>query len=182
MLLAQVVTRNSSQIWRVNAHVTCFSCHTPNAQANGRNSSSCSIFHQLGRLVRTSEQASGFRVGFSHSSHDASEKLACVACHQVRGGLSKGRQVSAPSPLNHHALASSFSCASCHTGKRAFGGYDFSVCKQCHKGSAWHFCRSVSEAMMENFALLCAKARSKTNFGVYSWQMWSKVGRHGPCT
>lgn len=115
---------------RLNAHVTCFSCHTPNAQANGRNISSCSTCHQLGRLVRTAEQAPAFRVGFSHANHDAS----CAACHQFRG-----RQVSAPSPLNHHASSSAFSCASCHNGKRAFGGDDFSVCKRCHKGSAWRF-------------------------------------------
>src|SRR5689334_863020 len=123
----------------VNAHVTCFSCHTANAQVNGRDISSCSICHQLGRLVRTSEQASGFRVGFSHASHDASEKLACAACHRVRAGLSLGRQVSAPAPLNHHAIANGFSCASCHNSKRAFGGDDFSACKRCHKGGAWHF-------------------------------------------
>jgi hypothetical protein len=49
------------------------------------------------------------------------------------------RQMSAPSPLNHHASMRSFSCASCHNGKRAFGGDDFSVCKRCHKGAAWHF-------------------------------------------
>ncbi|HXS01399.1 MAG TPA: cytochrome c3 family protein [Pyrinomonadaceae bacterium] len=116
---------------RQNAHVTCFSCHTPNAQANGRNISSCSTCHQLGRLVRTSEQARAFRVGFSHANHDASEKLSCGACHQVRG------QVSAPLPLNHHAPARAFSCASCHNGQRAFGGDDFSACKRCHKGTTW---------------------------------------------
>ena len=124
---------------RVNAHVTCFVCHTPNAQVNGRNISSCSICHQLGRLVRTSDQASAYRVGFSHASHDASEKFACAACHQVRAGSSPGRQVSAPSPLNHHAIANGFSCATCHNRKRAFGGDDFSACKRCHKGGAWHF-------------------------------------------
>jgi c(7)-type cytochrome triheme protein len=123
---------------RQNAHVTCFACHTPNAQANGRNISSCSTCHQLGRLVRTSEQAPAFRVGFSHASHDASEKLACSACHQVRAGSPFGRQVSAPSPLNHHALKG-FSCASCHNGQRAFGGDDFSACKRCHKGPTWRF-------------------------------------------
>ncbi|HEX6719190.1 MAG TPA: cytochrome c3 family protein [Pyrinomonadaceae bacterium] len=124
---------------RLNAHVTCFSCHTPNAQASGWNISSCSTCHQLGRLVRTSEQAPAYRVGFSHANHDASEKLPCAACHQVRAGLPRGRQVSAPSPLNHHALASAFSCASCHNGQRAFGGDDFSECKRCHKGSQWKF-------------------------------------------
>jgi len=126
---------------RLNAHVTCFGCHTPNAQANGRNISSCSTCHQLGRLVRSAEQAPAYRVGFSHSKHDASEKLACAACHHVRAGLPVGRQVSAPAPLNHHASANAFSCATCHNGQRAFGGDDFSACKRCHKGSAWHFGR-----------------------------------------
>ncbi len=124
---------------RLNAHVTCFSCHTPAAQSNGRNISSCSTCHQLGRLVRTSEQAPAYRVGFSHASHDASEKLNCAACHQVRAGLSRGRQVSAPVPLNHHASPRAFSCASCHNGQRAFGGDDFTACKRCHKGPQWRF-------------------------------------------
>ena len=119
---------------RMNAHVTCFRCHTPTATANGRNISSCGTCHDFGRFVRTSEQARGFRVGFSHASHDASEKLACADCHKVRG-----RQVSSPLPLNHHAPARASSCATCHNGKRAFGGDDFSVCKRCHKGSTWHF-------------------------------------------
>jgi len=116
---------------RVNAHVTCFSCHTPGAKANGRDISSCSTCHQLGRFVRTSERAAAYRVGFSHASHDASEKLACAACHSVRG-----RGVSSPLPLNHHAPARASSCATCHNGQRTFGGDDFSVCKRCHKGSA----------------------------------------------
>ena len=124
---------------RLNAHVTCFGCHTPNAQANGKNISSCSTCHQLGALVRTSEQAPAYRVGFSHGSHDASEKLACVACHQVRARLPRGRQVSTPLPLNHHAPAGASSCATCHNGQRTFGGDDFAACKRCHKGSAWHF-------------------------------------------
>ena len=124
---------------RLNAHVTCFGCHTPNAQANGQNISSCSTCHQLGRLVRASEQAAAYRVGFSHAHHASSEKLACTACHHVRAGLPVGRQVSAPSPVNHHALGRTFSCATCHNGQRAFGGDDFSACKRCHKGSAWHF-------------------------------------------
>lgn len=124
---------------RLNAHVTCFSCHTPNAQAGGRNISSCSTCHQLGRFVRTSDQAAAYRVGFSHASHDASEKLACAACHRVRAGLPRGRQVSSPLPLNHHAPAGASSCATCHNGQRTFGSDDFSVCKRCHKGPAWHF-------------------------------------------
>jgi c(7)-type cytochrome triheme protein len=124
---------------RLNAHVTCFSCHTPGAQSDGRNISSCSTCHQLGRLVRTPEQAAAFRVGFSHANHDASEKLTCAACHQVRAGLPRGRQVTTPLPLNHHAPAGRSSCATCHNGQRTFGGDDFSACKRCHTGPTWHF-------------------------------------------
>jgi c(7)-type cytochrome triheme protein len=124
---------------RLNAHVTCFACHTPDAKANGRDISSCSTCHQLGRLVRTSEQAAAYRVGFSHANHDASEKLACAGCHRVRAGVAQGRQVSSPLPLNHHAPAGATSCASCHNGARAFGGDDFSTCTRCHKGPNWKF-------------------------------------------
>jgi c(7)-type cytochrome triheme protein len=124
---------------RLNAHVTCFACHTPNAKANGRDISSCATCHQPGRFVRTSEQAAAYRVGFSHASHDASEKLSCVACHRVRPGMAQGRQVTAPVALNHRAAARSTSCATCHTGQRAFGGDDFSVCTRCHQGSTWRF-------------------------------------------
>ena len=124
---------------RMNAHVTCFSCHTPTAKVNGRDISSCSTCHQLGRFVRTSEQAAAFRVGFSHAKHDATEKLTCAACHQVRAGATRGRDVSAPLPLNHHAPARGSSCATCHNGQRTFGGDDFSVCTRCHSGSQWRF-------------------------------------------
>jgi c(7)-type cytochrome triheme protein len=124
---------------RLNAHVTCFSCHSPQAKVNGRDISSCSTCHQLGRFVRVTEQAAAYRVGFSHTSHDASEKLACADCHKVRAGGARGRQVSAPVPLNHRAPPRSQSCATCHNGQRTFGGDDFSACKRCHKGSAWHF-------------------------------------------
>ncbi len=124
---------------RMNAHVTCFSCHTPGAKANGRDISSCGTCHQLGRFVRTSERAAAYRVGFSHANHDASEKLTCAACHNVRAGMPRGRQVSSPLPLNHHAPARGSSCATCHNGQRTFGGDDFTACKRCHKGSTWHF-------------------------------------------
>jgi hypothetical protein len=117
---------------RLNAHVTCYSCHAPGSKANGRDISSCSTCHQLGGFVRVSDQAAAYRVGFSHASHDASEKLSCAECHQVRAGLPRGRQVSSPLPLNHHAPARAPSCASCHNGQRTFG-------KRCHKGPAWQF-------------------------------------------
>jgi c(7)-type cytochrome triheme protein len=123
----------------VNAHTTCYQCHAPQAQANGRDISSCGTCHQLGGYSRTPAQAAAFKVGFSHARHGASQKLNCTDCHNVRAGSPQRRQVSAPLPLNHHAPAGSTSCATCHTGKRAFGGDDFSTCTRCHQGPQWHF-------------------------------------------
>ena len=119
-----------------NAHVTCYQCHTPRAQAQGRDISSCRTCHQLGGYRRTSENARAFRVGFNHAKH---QKATCNECHQVRAGMPQGRQVTSPVPLNHHAKAGTESCMSCHDGKRAFGGDDFSVCKRCHTGNRWQF-------------------------------------------
>jgi hypothetical protein len=78
-------------------------------------------------------------MGFSHAKHDASEGLRCADCHRVRAGLPFGRQVISPVGLNHHAPARLPSCMTCHDGKKAFGGDDFSACRRCHKGPAWHF-------------------------------------------
>lgn len=117
-----------------NAHVTCFQCHGPQAKSGDRDISSCSVCHQLGPYTRTSQTARAFRVGFSHAAHNRDERLNCNDCHRIRND-----DVAAPQPLNHHAARGSFSCMSCHNGKRAFGGDDFSACKRCHQGSAWHF-------------------------------------------
>jgi c(7)-type cytochrome triheme protein len=122
-----------------SAHITCFGCHTPNAKSGEQNISSCGTCHQSGRHVRTPETAQAFRVGFSHAKHDRSDGLSCNDCHRVRAGVARRLQVSAPQPLNHHASPGAFSCMSCHNGKRAFGGDDFSVCKRCHTGTAWRF-------------------------------------------
>ena len=128
-----------------NAHTVCFSCHTPEAQANGRNISSCSTCHEPGRLVRTTERAAAFRVGFSHVKHDATENLRCANCHRVRAGLPLGRQVISPVALNHHARTGSSSCATCHNGKKAFGGDDFQFAPGCHDESylAHVLCKQV---------------------------------------
>jgi c(7)-type cytochrome triheme protein len=119
-----------------NAHTNCFGCHTPRAQSSGRDISSCGTCHQLGRTARASTAAPAFRVGFSHAKHDRSEGLSCNACHRIQAGRA---QVSAPQPLHHHAAPRAFSCMSCHNGKRAFGGDDFSMCKRCHTGTRWRF-------------------------------------------
>ena len=122
----------------VNAHANCFQCHGPQAKAGDRDISSCGVCHQIGPYVRPNTMARAFRVGFSHKQHDRDESLSCKDCHRVRGGVQKN-EMTAPQPLNHHARAGSFSCVSCHNGKRAFGDNDFSVCTRCHKGSTWHF-------------------------------------------
>ena len=122
-----------------NAHVTCNQCHGPRAKSGDRDISSCAVCHAPGRPVRVSQSAPAFRVGFSHTKHDKSEGLGCNQCHQVRTGAMARLQVSSPQPLNHHASPKSISCMSCHDGKRAFGGDDFSVCKRCHSGDTWRF-------------------------------------------
>ena len=121
-----------------NAHTTCFQCHGPQAKSGDRDISSCGVCHQLGSRVPTTQTARAFRLGFSHAQHNRDEGLSCNACHRVRGGVQKN-EVTAPQPLNHHAAPGAFSCMSCHNGKRAFGGDDFTVCTRCHKGSVWQF-------------------------------------------
>ena len=119
-----------------SAHNTCYRCHSSRAESGGRDISSCGTCHQLGPYSRTSTNAQAFRVGFSHAKH---EKTPCRECHQVRAGMPQRRQVTAPQPLNHHATGRGQSCLSCHDGKRAFGGDDFTACKRCHTGSVWRF-------------------------------------------
>ena len=122
-----------------NAHSTCYTCHTPRAKSGDRDISSCGTCHKLGGYSRTPEASAAFRLNFSHAKHGAAQKLACADCHQVRAGLPQRRQVTTPQPANHHANARSQSCMTCHDGKRAFGGDDFSVCKRCHTGTRWQF-------------------------------------------
>jgi c(7)-type cytochrome triheme protein len=120
-----------------NAHAVCFRCHTPQAQSQGRDISSCGVCHQSGRSGWSSQMAAAIRIGFSHEKHSRDEGLNCNDCHRVRSGARV--DVTAPTLLNHHASRNSLSCLSCHNGKRAFGGDDFSACKRCHQGSAWRF-------------------------------------------
>ena len=119
-----------------SAHTTCYRCHTPHAQSGGRDISSCGTCHQLGSYSRTPEFMPAFRVSFNHAKH---QKLPCTECHQVRARMPQRRQMTMPEPLNHHATGREQSCMTCHNGKRAFGGDDFSVCKRCHTGTTWHF-------------------------------------------
>ena len=122
-----------------NAHSTCYRCHSPRAQSGGRDISSCGTCHKLGGYARTPMWTRAFRMNFSHAKHGPAQKLTCNDCHQVRPGQPQRRQVTAPEPANHHASGRSQSCMTCHNGKRAFGGDDFSVCKRCHSRTTWHF-------------------------------------------
>ena len=124
---------------RASGHVVCYQCHTPRAQASGHDISSCGTCHQLGGYSRTPQNAPAFKVSFSHAKHGAPQKLGCNDCHSVKAGMPQRKQMTAPQPLNHHATAGAESCMTCHNGKRAFGGDDFSSCKRCHTGPQWHF-------------------------------------------
>lgn len=122
-----------------NAHSTCYGCHTPRARSGDRDISSCGTCHKRGRYARTPQWTAAFRMNFSHAKHGPSQTLKCDDCHQVRPGLPQRVQVTSPQAANHHATGLTQSCMTCHDGKRAFGGDDFSVCKRCHTGARWHF-------------------------------------------
>jgi c(7)-type cytochrome triheme protein len=119
-----------------NAHNTCFRCHTSNSS---HSMSSCSVCHEQGRRVWTSESARSFRMGFSHAEHGGRQRLNCNSCHNlVRSGSRPGDQMSSPRPAMHNAAAGS-TCASCHNSKRAFGADDFANCKRCHNPNSFRF-------------------------------------------
>lgn len=122
-----------------NAHTTCYGCHAPRAKAGGRDISSCGTCHRLGGYSRTPQWTTAFRMNFSHAKHGPPQKLTCNDCHQVRANQPQRRQVTVPEAANHHASGRNQSCMTCHDGKRAFGGDDFTACKRCHTGSAWRF-------------------------------------------
>lgn len=122
-----------------SAHTTCYTCHQPRAQSGGRDISSCGTCHKLGPYSRTPTTSRAFAMNFSHSKHGQKEGLKCADCHEVRAGQPQRRQVTAPQAANHHASPNSMSCMTCHNGKRAFGGDDFSTCKRCHQGDRWRF-------------------------------------------
>lgn len=121
----------------LNAHVTCYQCHTPRAEIGGRNIGSCGVCHEPGRPPANPPAARSYRVNFRHSAHLRS--MSCATCHTVRAGAARGRQVSAPLASMHFASSRSASCATCHNNRRVFGGEDFSDCKRCHTGGTFRF-------------------------------------------
>jgi c(7)-type cytochrome triheme protein len=119
------------------AHSTCFTCHEPQTEVEGRNIGSCNTCHEPGRPIKGSESAKAFKFKFSHRTHTA--KANCSTCHTVLAGAARGRQVTSPVTAMHFASGRGQSCASCHNGKRAFGADDFTNCKRCHEGNTFNF-------------------------------------------
>jgi hypothetical protein len=77
----------------INAHNVCYTCHTPNAQANGRDLASCGVCHETRAYSRTSTNAVAFSYGFAHSDHSTRQRLNCSDCHSYTRGLPQKRQV-----------------------------------------------------------------------------------------
>lgn len=124
----------------LNAHSSCFQCHTAQAQSGERSLGSCGLCHQPGRPPgRVSDWAKAYAVNFNHAEHGTNRNLNCAACHTVRVGTARGRQVTAPAAAMHFAPARAASCASCHNNRRAFGGDDFADCRRCHTGRTFRF-------------------------------------------
>lgn len=117
----------------LGAHNSCFSCHTPDARSGETEIGSCNTCHQSGTFggpVSTRAKAYS-ATPFTHAGH---RNLACTACHTVRAGAPRGRQLTAPVAAMHFAPKKAQSCASCHNNRRAFGGDDTNDCKRCHRG------------------------------------------------
>lgn len=122
----------------LNAHNSCFQCHSPDAKSGEQDIASCNTCHQTGRFVKVSESIQAYtKTPFSHAGH----RFACTDCHTVRAGAARGNQVTAPVAAMHFARKNAQSCATCHNNKRAFGGDDFSDCRRCHTGNGFKFFR-----------------------------------------
>jgi c(7)-type cytochrome triheme protein len=121
----------------LNAHAGCYSCHTPDAQANGRDLGSCGVCHATRTYARTPADSPAYRIGFSHTQHTVRQRLNCSTCHNYTGGRPQRQQVSSPRAQEHFPAGNN-SCATCHNGGRAFGGdLDFKNCRRCHTGSSF---------------------------------------------
>jgi len=121
-----------------DAHTTCYQCHSPRAQASGRDISSCSTCHKPGTHTRLSSSSKAFKASFSHEEHRRKD-LNCTECHKITALAARSAQVSSPIPTEHPASSSAQSCETCHNDKRAFGIASFSSCKRCHTGPTFRF-------------------------------------------
>lgn len=121
----------------MSAHNGCYTCHTPNAQANGRDLASCGVCHDQKPYSRTSTNSTAFSYAFRHADHSTRQRLSCSDCHSYSRGLPQKRQVSS-TRVQEHFPSGNNTCATCHNGRRAFGGdLDFKGCRRCHTGTSF---------------------------------------------
>ncbi len=121
---------------RLGAHEQCYACHTPGSKTkDGRDLASCGVCHEQKALVRTSTNAVAFRASFSHARHGPRQRLECNDCHALTSSKAQGQQVSSPRTAEHFSTGGQ-SCATCHNGRRSFGGdLSFKDCRRCHTGA-----------------------------------------------
>jgi c(7)-type cytochrome triheme protein len=121
------------------AHSNCYTCHTPTSKSNsGREIASCGVCHDQKSYKPTSTNARAFRYAFSHAEHGARQRLECADCHKLTAGAPQTRQVSSTTAAQHFVTGRGQTCATCHTGKRTFGGdLGFADCKRCHSGPSF---------------------------------------------
>ena len=121
----------------ISAHTGCYPCHTPNAQANGRDLAACGVCHETKAYSPTATTSVAYNYGFRHSDHTIRQRLDCNDCHNATRGLPQKRQVSSTRPQEHFPSGNN-TCATCHSGSRAFGGdLDFKGCRRCHTGTSF---------------------------------------------
>ena len=118
------------------AHTGCYTCHTPSSKsAAGREIASCGVCHGQQAYRPTPATARSYRYAFNHSDHGSRERLACTDCHKLTPGAPQTRQVSSPAPAEHFFSTRGMNCATCHNGRRTFGGdLAFKDCRRCHTG------------------------------------------------
>ncbi|PYS91758.1 MAG: hypothetical protein DMF64_11190 [Acidobacteria bacterium] len=127
----------------LNAHAQCYTCHKPDAQANGRDIGSCATCHELGGYARTPTSARSYAVSFSHATHGRRQGLNCVDCHKLTNATAQRQQVTQPRPLQHFGSSRAQTCMTCHNdqrrfnGKTVFGEANFKDCARCHKGTTF---------------------------------------------
>lgn len=124
----------------IAAHKNCYQCHTPGKTGStGRDISNCDTCHASAPFRRTPTAAVAFNASFRHDEHGPRQRLNCSDCHSLKAGLPQSRQVTSPRTAQHFPPARSFSCASCHNNKRAFGEKDYDDCARCHDGATFKF-------------------------------------------
>jgi hypothetical protein len=96
------------------------------------------VAHEQKSYAPSSTNSRVFRFAFSHANHGPRQRLQCSICHNLSAGAPQTKQVSSPSANQHFPTARGMNCATCHEGKRSFGGdLDFKACRRCHVASTF---------------------------------------------